>query len=452
MSAASSAAATRTVATVQAEQMQLPAGASVFSDSSASGGKGVSLTTPGTSLSSTVSLPAAATGLQIVAKGTRCQRGWPAMTASVDGKAVLSNSSVSSTSWETLTTAASLAAGSHTLAITDAATTACRTLSVDVTTFTGPSTPPPAVSLSASPTSVGAGASSTLTWSSTNATSCTGSGGWTGTKAVSGSASTGALLASATYTLTCTGAGGSASASATVNVAPAAPAVCQSVAVPAYFYPTPGGPWSAADADTPGVGLMVANVDNGPGTAVNSDYTTAINAAQASGIKVFGYVYTNYGAISLSTVEANISAWKTLYGVTSIFLDEASTSSSHLSYYEALSSYVHAQASGAQTIVNFGTIPSQGEMAAGDIIITFEGAYSTYGSTQFPAWTASYAPSRFYDIVYNVPDQLSMQNVLHEAASAGVGNVYATNDVLPNPYDTLPPYLSTEATQAHSGC
>jgi Spherulation-specific family 4 len=436
VSAASGAAATRTLATVQAEQMQLPAGASVFSDSSASGGKGVLLTTPETSLSSTVSLPSAATGLQIVAKGTRCQSGWPALTASVDGKAVLSNSSVSRSSWETVTAAVSLAAGSHALAITDSAATACRTLSVDVTTFTGPSTPPPAISLSASPTSVGAGASSTLTWSSTNATSCTASGGWTGTKAVSGSASTGALLASATYTLTCTG----------------APAVCQSVAIPAYFYPTPGGPWSAADAATPGVGLMVANVDNGPGTAVNSDYTAAINAAQAAGIKVFGYVYTNYGAISASTVEANISAWKALYGVTSIFLDEASTSSSRLSYYETLSSYVHAQAAGAQTIVNFGTIPSQGEMAAGDIIITFEGAYSTYGSTQFPSWTASYAPSRFYDVVYNVPDQLSMQNVLREAASAGVGNVYATNDVLPNPYDTLPPYLSSEATQARSGC
>jgi hypothetical protein len=45
-----------------------------------------------------------------------------------------------------------------------------------------------------------------------------------------------------------------------------------------------------------------------------------------------------------------------------------------------------------------------------------------------------------------------MLTVLNEAASAGVGYVYATNDLLPNPYDTLPPYLSAEASQAYSNC
>ena len=368
---------------------------------------------------------------------------------SLDGNSLLS-SNVSSSRWEGLRATVSPAAGSHTLTITDAAI-ACRRFRRRLHLHRPRHAPTHGLAVSLSDVDQ-RGASSTLTWSSTNATSCTASGGWAGTEAVSGSAATGALVASATYTLTCTGAGGSASASASVSVAPAAPKVCQSVAVPAYFYPTPGGLWSTADANTPGVGLMVANAANGPGTAVNSDYSSAINAARAAGIKVFGYVYTNYGGVSLGTAEANISAWKTMYGVTSIFLDEASTSGSQLSYYETLSSYVHAQAPGAQTIVNFGTIPSQGEMGAGDIVVTFEGDYSTYGSTHFPSWTASYAPSRFYNIVYNVPDQLSMQNVLGEAASAGVGAVYATNDVLPNPYDTLPSYLTAESTQAHSGC
>jgi hypothetical protein len=309
----------------------------------------------------------------------------------------------------------------------------------------------PTVSLSASPTSVTTGTASTLRWSSSNATACTASGSWSGSKSASGSASTGALVASATYALTCTGSGGSASASATVTVAPAVPKVCQSVAIPAYFYPSAGGLWSTADSSAPGVGIMVANVANGPGTAVNSDYAAAIAAARAAGVQVFGYVYTHYGAVSTGTVEASINAWRTLYGVTSIFLDEASTSSSQLSYYQTLSSYVHTSA-GAQTMVNFGTLPAQSEMTAGDVLVTFEGSYSSYGSVRFPSWAASYPPSRFYNIVYNVPDQLSMLSVLREAASAGVGQVYATNDILPNPYDTLPSYLSTESSQAHSGC
>ena len=450
-SAAATAATTLTVATVEAEQMQLPAGASITTDRAASGGEAVQLTTIGSSLTSSLTLSRAVTGIKLVAHGTRCQSGWPAVQVSLDGRSLL-RANVSSTSWQGFSAAVSTPAGSHTLAITDTATNACRTLSVDDITFTGPATPAPTISLSATPSSIGSGAASTLQWSTTNATACAASGGWSGSKPVSGSASTGVLLASATFSLTCTGAGGSASRSVTVTVAPSAPRVCQSVVVPAYFYPSAGGMWNSADAATPGVGMMVANANSGPGTALNSDYATAIAQARAAGITVFGYVDTGYGAIATSTVEANINAWKTFYGVTSIFLDDASTSSSELSFYETLTNYVHTQGSSAHTIVNFGTVPAPGEVAAGDILVTFEGDASSYASTRFPSWMAGYAPSRFYNIVYQVPDQLSMLSVLSEAASAGVGDVYATDDTLPNPYDTLPSYLTSEAAQAHSGC
>ena len=451
----SSSAASSTVATVQAEQMQLPAGASVVIDRGASAGKAVKLTSSGSSLTSTLTLPSAATSVKIVAHGTRCQQGWPTMTVSLDGVAVLTNTSVASSSWHSYSALLSLAAGNHALSVTDTAANSCRTLYVDEIVLSGPPPAAPAISLSATPASITAGAASTLTWSTTGATACTASGPWSGSEPTAGSTSTGALSASATYTLSCTGTGGSAAASATVTVTPAtqsAKKVCESVAIPAYFYPTAGGLWNTAGAAEPGVGIMVANVANGPGTAVNSNYTAAIAQARVAGVQVFGYVYTNYGAISLSTVEANISAWKNLYGVTSIFLDEASTSNSELSYYESLTSYVHAEASGAKTIVNFGTIPAQSEMNAGDVVITFEGDYSSYEGIHFPTWTASFAPTRFYNIVYDVPDQPSMLTVLNEAASAGVGYVYATNDLLPNPYDTLPPYLSAEASQAYSNC
>lgn len=449
--AATAATTTSTVATVEAEQMQLSAGASLTTDRAASGGEAVQLTTIGSSLTSSLTLSRAVTGVKLVAHGTRCQSGWPAVRVSLDGRSLLS-ANVSSSSWQSFGATVSTPAGSHTLAITDTATNACRTLSVDDITFTGPATPAPTISLSASPSSIVSGAASTLQWSATNATACTASGGWSGSEPVSGSASTGVLLASATFSLTCTGASGSASRLVTVTVAPGAPRVCQSVVVPAYFYPSAGGLWNSADAATPGVGMMVANANSGPGTALNSDYATAIAQAQAAGITVFGYVDTGYGAIATSTVEANINAWKTFYGVTSIFLDDASTSSSKLSYYETLTNYVHTQGSSAQTIVNFGTVPGQGEVAAGDILVTFEGNATSYASTRFPSWMAGYAPSRFYNIVYQVPDQLSMRSVLSESASAGVGDVYATDDTLPNPYDTLPSYLTSEAAQARSGC
>ena len=238
-SAAAAAATTLTVATVEAEQMQLPAGASITTDRAASGGKAVKLTTIGSSLTSSLTLSRAVTGVKLVAHGTRCQSGWPAVQVSLDGRSLL-RANVSSTSWQSFSATVSTPAGSHTLAITDTATNACRTLSVDDITFTGPATPAPTISLSATPSSIGSGAASTLQWSTTNATACAASGGWSGSQPVSGSASTGVLLASATFSLTCTGAGGSASRSVTVTVAPSAPRVCQSVVVPAYFYPSAG--------------------------------------------------------------------------------------------------------------------------------------------------------------------------------------------------------------------
>jgi hypothetical protein len=449
------AASSTVVATVQAEQMTLPTGASVINSSTASGGKAVMLTEPGSSLTTSVPLPSAVTTVDVVANGTRCQRGWPAMTGSLDGKTVLNSASVNSSSWQNYRAAASLAAGSHTLSITDSAAASCRTLYVDEIIFSS-STPVPAkptVSLIATPASVVTSSSSTLTWSSTNATSCVASGGWSGSQSTSGSITTGALTASTGYTLTCTGSGGNASSTATVTVTPPPTKLCEGVAIPAYFYPSGGaGLWGNALAAEPGVGVMVANVNSGPGTSVDTDYTAAITKAQGTGVGVFGYVYTSYAGRSLASVESDISTWRKLYGVTNIFLDEASTSSSSLSYYQALSNYVHQAFPGALTIVNFGTIPGSSEMSAGDIAVTFEGSYSTYQSTRFPSWVSSFAPTRFYNIVYGVPDQASMLNALSEAAGDHVGYVYATNDGLPNPYDTLPPYLSGEASQAHSGC
>jgi len=197
---------------------------------------------------------------------------------------------------------------------------------------------------------------------------------------------------------------------------------------------------------------MVANVDSGPGTTADPNYASAIAQARAAGAAVFGYVYSDYGANSLASVEANINLWKNLYGVTDIFIDEASTNTSTESYYQALSNYVHTQTPGSLTILNFGTMPPQSFMSAGDIMITFEGDYSTYESTTFPSWVNSYAADRFYNIVYDVPNQAAMTQVLSQAEHYNVGYVYATNDTLPNPYDSVPPYLSSEASEAHSNC
>jgi len=140
-----------------------------------------------------------------------------------------------------------------------------------------------------------------------------------------------------------------------------------------------------------------------------------------------------------------------MYGVTNIFFDDVSAAAAQETYYQTLSAYVHQQAAGSLTMLNPGTVPDQSYINAGDILAIFEGDYSTYQSTTFPAWVKSYAASHFFHIIYNVTAG-EMPGVLTKAEQNNAGYVYATDDILPNPYDTVPSYLPSEASTAHSNC
>jgi hypothetical protein len=209
------------VASLEAEQMALPSGASMITDSTASGGQAVKMSTTGTKLAGTVTLPSNVTSINVIARGTKCQSGWPRLNLRVDGTSVIATA-VKSSSWRTYTANVNLTAATHNVTINYSTTNSCgRYLYVDVTNFFGPQIPPPAptVTISASPSSVIAGQAATLTWASTNADQgCVASDAWSGAEPTSGTQSTGALNQTSTYTLTCTGAGGSASGSAIVTV------------------------------------------------------------------------------------------------------------------------------------------------------------------------------------------------------------------------------------------
>ena len=91
----------------------------------------------------------------------------------------------------------------------------------------------------------------------------------------------------------------------------------QSMAVPAYFHPGPY--WTQMEQARPVLQLVVMNPANGPGAASDSQYVSAVRAAQATGITVVGYVHTSYAARSLSAVESDVNAYYRWYGVNGIF-------------------------------------------------------------------------------------------------------------------------------------
>ncbi len=250
------------IASIEGEQMSQPAGIFAVTNPNASSGKSLYIPINGT-VTGSVSFSRPVSSFNLVARGIQCQ-GSPAITVMLDNRVVLSNMSLSNTSYSEFTYnfPSNVSQGTHSYSINfandftrtykrskNSGKIVCsRAVYVDNTKFFGSTTPPtptPTVSLSATPTSVTAGSASTLTWNSTDATSCTASGSWSGNQPTSGSATTGALNQNSTYSLSCTGSGGVASTS--VNV------------IASSFGGT-GTEWSYAVASPQNPGTTISNM------------------------------------------------------------------------------------------------------------------------------------------------------------------------------------------------
>ncbi|GAA3677946.1 hypothetical protein GCM10022224_047520 [Nonomuraea antimicrobica] len=251
----------------------------------------------------------------------------------------------------------------------------------------------------------------------------------------------------------------------------------QQVAVPAYFLPS--APtldyWNQMNTAASKPGVLVANVGNGPDIQAKPAYTAALSAAHAAGIKVIGYVDTGYFGTTGNTtrlgsaatadwraqVQSDINKWYEFYGssIDGIFFDQAQNacgpttgSDTWADLYREATAYVKKHHPGATTIANPGVSPADCYQDAADILVTFEGSYSSYLNRQPPylpsAWEADYDPKRIWHLVYDVPDATALATVMNLSKANNAGYVYVTNDVLANPWDTLPSYLSQEVTAA----
>jgi hypothetical protein len=261
----------------------------------------------------------------------------------------------------------------------------------------------------------------------------------------------------------------------TAAVAPAdALPTVQHLAVPAYFSPggSPGSAyWSQLDQGAPAVGIVIANPDSGPGAAFDQGYADAIQAAAQAGIKVIGYVDTGYfgttgrttrsGQTSTSAwttqVKGDVDNWYRWYGgsgLAGIFFDDAQNvcgpNNSYVNLYAAVSTYTKQNHGGALTVDNPGAAADQCYASAADILVMFEGTYSSYTTWSAPAWELNSAnPNQFWHLVYGTATQADMERAVSLSKSRNAGYLYVTNDALPNPWDTLPTgaYWSSELTQ-----
>jgi Spherulation-specific family 4 len=226
---------------------------------------------------------------------------------------------------------------------------------------------------------------------------------------------------------------------------------CQKIILPAYAYPVPAAFWDGGISAADPVRFIIADPDDGPGSAQDPNYVEVIGRAQAAGIRILGYVETDYGSRAERDIAADIETWKVMYGVTDIFFDETASSADLIPYYASAVGLVRATP-GAIAMLNPGTNPDEGYAQVADILNVFEGSEGEYADFAPAEWMADHPSSRFSHLIYDVPDAASMTTAVALSIARGAGYVYVTSDTLPNPWSVLPDYWAAETALISEAC
>jgi hypothetical protein len=210
----------------------------------------------------------------------------------------------------------------------------------------------------------------------------------------------------------------------------------QAIAVPSYFYPGPY--WDNLNSGFPKVRIAIINPNSGP--ANDSNYATTVLSSQAAGLKILGYVATTYSNKPILDVKGEIDEYLSYYPtLDGIFLDEVPTDCAQVFYYLDLYSYIRFTKNMKIVIINPGTQTQECYASTADIIMSFEGSYTTYTTSYNDVtWVYNYPASLFWHVVYGVSDLTQLNTFIDLSKQRNAAWIYATNDtLLPdyNPYD-----------------
>ncbi len=220
------------------------------------------------------------------------------------------------------------------------------------------------------------------------------------------------------------------------------------IMVPLYTYP--GGTWDQVietKNDHPDVPIAaIVNPASGPGSGQDSNYASGIARLQSAGVIVLGYVSTAYTNRDLSAVKADMDSWNSWYpDVDGIFFDEQTNWAGQEWYYEQADSYAKSKGF-TFTVGNPGANSLPSYLGTVDVVLIYESPGLPYLSN-YQSWSSA-DNNKLGMIPFGVG---SMPQQWVEDASELVGWIYVTNDVLPNPWDSLPPYFDELASQLDDG-
>jgi hypothetical protein len=210
--------------------------------------------------------------------------------------------------------------------------------------------------------------------------------------------------------------------------------------IPLYTRPSDAS-WAAvasAKRAHPAVpAIAIINPADGPGVAALADYAAGTSMLTGAGLKVIGYVHTEYGHRDPSAVEQEIDRYRSWYpAVTGIFFDEMANTTGYEAYYRALDAYAKSRGHDL-TVGNPGTELPRSYLGSADVFIIREGgglpaASILNGAGLVPRATLG-------ALCYGVP---AVDGAFVAAVRRQVGYIYLQSDTLPNPWDTVPSYLA----------
>jgi hypothetical protein len=147
-------------------------------------------------------------------------------------------------------------------------------------------------------------------------------------------------------------------------------------------------------------------------------------------------VHTSYGARAAADVRAEIDQWHAWYPkVDGIFFDEESNDAGGDGYYRDLSGYVKSLGM-RLTVGNPGTDTAASYIDAVDVTFVYE-ANGLPSDVTLTDWRSRY-PLRSVGVI---PYASALDLAWISKARSAVGYIYVTDDDLPNPWDTLPPFF-----------
>jgi hypothetical protein len=194
----------------------------------------------------------------------------------------------------------------------------------------------------------------------------------------------------------------------------------------------------------PGVPVVaIVNAASGSGDSRNGAYASAIDSLKAVGIVVIGYVSTREGGRPIKSVETDIAAWKSWYGVDGVYFDQMPQRPGMEGYYAFMTQFAKSHGMNV-TMGNPGTNTSLSYIGTVGTIVISE-RVGVPSLSYLAGWDRAVSgKGNFAFIARSVADYNS---TYVEDAAASVGFLFVSDA---STYFTMPTYLSSEMSSLQS--